>query len=333
MVLAGVTSGSSLGHERTVPEHGDWSPAWSPNGDRIAYVSDRGRPGLWLIDPDGTNRRWVAAAIPAERVAWSPDATRIVYAALVGNQREIFVVNADGSRKRRLTRSPGTEGQPSWSPDGRRILFTRTGPPGIPTVYVMNADGSGKRRLTDSRGSSFDPAWSPDGAHIVFTRESPDGGNGTAHVIASDGSGERRLVTNPWLDQWATWSPDGRVAFVVLDPAGWRIQVANADGSGSRQLSRHIPDDGFYSWSHDGRWIVYISNGDFYRVRTGDDRKELRLTHDVWRDESPAWSPDDRRIAYVGREAGTPRIWVINRDGSGRRRLTRRRRGEAHVTA
>src|SRR2546426_899413 len=112
----------------------DWNdffnglPAWSPDGAKIAFVSDR----------DGYNDNY-----------------------------EIYVMNADGSSVTRLTNSPGYDLVPAWSPDGTRIAFA-SGRDGNHEIYVMNADGSGVTRLTRSRGSDTSPAWSPDGTKIAF---------------------------------------------------------------------------------------------------------------------------------------------------------------------
>ena len=153
-------------------------------------------------------------------------------------------MSADGSGQRNLTRTRTrmtlNEGA-VWSPDGRKIAFTRlSGSAPAPEIYVMNADGSGQRRLTRSTTADIFPAWSPDGRKIAF-----DGG-GPIHVMNADGSGKRLLTRNGEHGAGgAAWSPDGRrIAFTGGDRNGWDVYVINADGSGQRNLTLRPVDYG-----------------------------------------------------------------------------------------
>jgi TolB protein len=119
-----------------------------------------------------------------------------------GDNYEIYAMDADGSGVRRLIRSPGSDGHPAWSPDGRRIAFSSqrassgNGDLGD-RIYVMDADGSGQRQLTQTFGKY--PDWSPDGRQIVFTGD-------RLYTVNVDGSGQRALrtpgVALPVLPDW-----------------------------------------------------------------------------------------------------------------------------------
>jgi len=122
-----------------------------------------------VMNADGSNPRRVGRST-GEYPSWSPDGRRIAFGVLKGassSSFEIYVVRADGSKLRRLTRNRVTDNCPSWSPSGRLIVFHRNGRNGLPRLYVMRPDGSDLRRLSSAPGEV--PDWSPEGRYIVYS--------------------------------------------------------------------------------------------------------------------------------------------------------------------
>ncbi len=253
----------------------------------------------------------------------SPVTGRIAFASSRDGNRDIYLMNADGSGLTRLTDHQAGDGWPSWSPDGKRIAF-HSDRGGNWDIYVMNADGSGLTRLTNHPNWDMDPAWSPDGKRIAFA--SWRDGNRDIYVMNADGSGLTRLTDHPASDEEPAWSPDGkRIAFSSWRDGNLEICLINADGSGLTRLTNHLAEDWGPAWSSDGKRIAFIStrngNQEIY-LMNADGSGVTRLTDNRADDQAPAWSPDRKRIAFASDRDGNWEIYVMNADGSGLTRLT-----------
>ena len=200
----------------------DYSPSWSPDGKRIAFMSDRDghfdMPGrlpnyeIYVMDADGGNQQNLTNDPNSDvSPSWSPDGERIVFASerdgnRDGNQEnyEIYVMDADGNNQQRLTDNDFYDSAPSWSPDGERIAFVSErdghfiGEFGLSSeIYVMDADGKNTRRLTNNRKTDWAPSWSPDGKWIAFSADRKgDDVNFEIYVMDADGGNTRRLTNN-----------------------------------------------------------------------------------------------------------------------------------------
>jgi Tol biopolymer transport system component len=242
----------------------DWGPVWSPDGTKIAFVSNRGGGEIYVMNADGSNQTNLTNN-PAfdSQPAWSPDGTRIAFLSERDGNREIYVMNADGSNQTRLTNNPDDDYDPAWSPDGTQIAFTSWGDfidaEGKPTsikLYVINADGSNLTSPTDSPAYAWQGAWSPDGTKFAYTGHYAWSsaytfrtGDNEIFVQNADGSNRINLTNNPADDWTPVWSPDGtRIAFVSDRDGNQEIYVMDADGSNQTNLTNNPGDDYDPDW-------------------------------------------------------------------------------------
>jgi WD40 repeat protein len=262
------------------------STAPSANGELYFEVGGGDGPSWWeTVQPDGSAGRTVFAddtPVHFDRVAWSPDGTRIAFRNALVGAYGIYTANADGSDVHRLTEGRN-DSWPSWSPDGTQIVFssTRSDPamsaciPGddirCPTdLYVMDASGSNITRLTSDPAPEFDPAWSPDGDTIAFT------GAGVGSdccwlaiwSVGADGSGAHQLAyAAPDGSNFApSWSPDGtQLVYLSGRSEQWWVYVSDADGAHERAIAGmpFADDPGSLAyvedadWAPDGAWIAF----------------------------------------------------------------------------
>jgi TolB protein len=212
------------------------------------------------------------------------------------------------------------EGAPSWSPDGKQIVFyaERNGQPA--DLFVMDADGSNVRQLTHTRAAEGYPSWSPDGRFIAFEADDASG-NFDIYVMNADGSGTRRLTEDPRRDVGPAWSPDGTKIAFMSDRAGpeFDIYEMNADGSGVERLKAG-QTNWFPQFSPDGTHLA-LHIGRDVNILNLKTRTATALTQDPANGMYPTWSPDGRKIAFMSWRNGKTELFTMNADGTDQRVL------------
>jgi len=210
-------------------------PAFSPDGQRIAFRSWEGHRGIAHRNPDGRDQQVVSYNHEDSWPDWSPDGQYIVYASEKEADRtwRLYVADALGRENKVLKHEDGqvVYGEdPAWSPDGSKIVYrghdTRMDNRGL---YVINNDGSSARQLTNDP-SDTSPDWSPRGDQIAFM--SHRSGHWDLYVMGGDGSGLKPLTTDLSNEGLPCWSPDGdRIAFISDRGGQWGVYTMAADGS------------------------------------------------------------------------------------------------------
>ena len=151
--------------------------------------------------PDGKNPHALTDGPEDIDPTWSPDGSMIAFASARTGQRQLYVMDKDGSEIRQMTNLPEMGGRSTWSPDATKLAFY-AGPDGNHNIYVINVDGTGLVQLTNG-GDNLGPTWSLDGNWIAFT--SFRDGNNEIYIMHPDGTGATRLTNNPTSDWQPRW--------------------------------------------------------------------------------------------------------------------------------
>lgn len=209
-------------------------PAWRPDGSEILVTSyHSGRPELWVYRFADRSFRSLGHRGNTMGGVYSPDGKRIAYCQSEGPNTDIWVMNADGSNARRLTKDPSIDVAPSWSPDGTKIAFT-SDRAGTPQLYSMSADGSGVRRLTFQGNYNQEPSWSPRGDAIAFTARDERKVFDLFWVTPDKGVITRITQDQGHTNEEPSYAPNGRLMVFRTDRNGFG-QLVLSDPRGNRQ--------------------------------------------------------------------------------------------------
>lgn len=292
-VLAGVVQAQNQlpGTQLTRDPSHDLRPAWSPDGQVIAFQSSRGGSyDILLMDADGGNQRYLVQD-PADdrRPAWSPDGQWLAFDSDRSGGRDIYIVDAAGENLRQLTTGPAQETFPSWSPDGTQVAFYSYAG-GVLDLYLVTLDDSlpagevpAPLKLTTSLADErqnqctfacHTAAWSPDGSQLAYT-----GRNQTQiWVVGAAGGDERPIEGGGVYDHFPLWLPDGRILYMSermtdrQEPVN-DIWVMDVDGGNRTMLHEAVPHGGPLEFREGDETISFHSpragNFDIYTTVLG----------------------------------------------------------------
>jgi TolB protein len=213
------------------------SPAWSPDGKRIAFSSDRdGDLNVYVMGADGKNVTRLTRDHTDRLPSWSADGKTIVFCRATDDGSRIYSVPAAGGEAKELGEGDGWD--PAFSPDGKKVLFTSMRDGGGFRVYVMDADGKNVKALTEKPNPNgfVYPAWSPDGKRIAWTDHTDDGLQ--VFVADADGKNAKQVTKLGGVATYAAWSPDGKtIAFYHFEGENpGTFYLMDADGKNQKAL-------------------------------------------------------------------------------------------------
>ena len=212
------------------------SPAWSPDGGRLAYVSFENKKPVVFVHSLATGKRIVVANFKGSNSApaWSPDGKRLAVVLSKEGGSQIFLVNADGSGVQRLASSAGVDTEPNFSPDGQSIYFT-SDRGGSPQIYRIGVGGGEVQRITFEGSYNVTPRLSPDARSMAFISRR----DGSFRLAVMDlASKQVQVLTDSHKDESPSFAPNGRMILIATEMGGRGVLSAvSTDGRIKQRLS------------------------------------------------------------------------------------------------
>jgi len=292
------------------------------------YVGSAANPRLYahtIADEIHATRQ--IRGIAKTKLAFASDRNREPVVASVEKRevKEIYVSDYDSANQRRITINRNLNITPNWSPDGRSIAYTSYRGD-TPDILISNIfAGTLESPTKGSKGSNFLPVFSPDGTRIAFM--SNRDGNPEIYVMNRDGSNVMRLTNNPMIDVTPTWSPNGtQIAFTSERSGSPQIYVVGVDGTGLRRISYESQADR-PTWSppplNEIAFAAKTGPGNDIKILNIQSGETRQITFGEGDNESPAWAPNGRHLAFSSTRMGKAQIFTVDRDGRNLRQITK----------
>jgi Tol biopolymer transport system component len=248
-------------------------PAWSPDGSKIAFVSDRdGKPEIYLMDVDGSNQnRLTHSETGAKLPVWFPNGEKIAYISFSKyspSLKTLNIIDINNGSVVELEKASMLEGH-SFSPDGNYIVVSGCSGWDVctPQIYKINLNTNERTFL----GEGIEPTWSPDGSEIAFASYIDE--NWDIYIIDANGTQKSRLTSQSTVEKFPAWSPDENyMAFCSKSREGgnFNIYTTPLTGRGRNRITESLADDVFPTWSPNASKIAFGSNGDIWVVSNDD---------------------------------------------------------------
>ncbi len=310
------------------------TPAWSPDGERIAFAA---AGGVHVMGALGEGIRQVVEH--GDWPTWSPDGERLAYVTvpfspplvIARYDSELWTVELDSGVRQRVDGATNAR-MPAWSPDGGRIAYMGTVDSWY-RIFTVRPDGTGRAMLGE--WEAWAPQWLADGRHVCAIRDRGD--TSSVQCVALDPetglpAGEPRpVLTSPGERAWhlSIAADDTRWALTAVEDASQihAVELDPATGvarGAPRAVTTGAQRFGCPDVSPDGAWLAFTSRGaqeNLYVSRA--DGTELRaLSSDEVYTRGPQWSPDGERILFYGSRGGVDALWSVRPDGGGLQRLS-----------
>ena len=254
-------------------------------GDYAVYGADANGKHAYVLTDHKADPSTPEGLFFQNDPAWSRDGTKIAFTSNRDGRTHVFVMNADGTGTRRVTNTQHSDDHPTWSADGRWIVFAREG-----ALYRVRAAGGVATRVGKGFGASADPAYSPDGKHIAYDYRRPGFSIKEIYVMNADGTGIRKITGLNDVSTYPAWSPDGKTLAFQTSLNGGKNEIYTvpaAGGTPERTTTSQI-DALQPAWTPDGSGITFSRDGALVTITDG---KETKLTSGENNDSAPAWRP------------------------------------------
>ncbi len=317
----------------------DSQPTYAPNGDLIAFRSERQGGGIFIMGASGESVRKLSDL--GHYPDWSPDGQEIIFSSMFvadpfsrGANAKLYAVNIASGQRREIEAGPDAV-QPRWSPSGKRIAFWAKSDKAQRDIWTVSAQGGDAVRVTNDPEVDWNPVWSPDGRFLYFIsnrKGAPSLWRVPVDEATGKATGPPEPIIGPLAQSWQlNLARDGRRLIYVEKRLRENIYAADFDPQrltiigeprpfieGTKRSS--APDV-----SPDGQWLAYYSRGetneDIFVIKT-DGAAQSQLTNDSFEDRLPRWTPDGKRLLYYSKASGRFEIWSMNADGSGRQQIS-----------
>jgi TolB protein len=280
---------------------------------------------------DGRERRRLGKAIADDVVGAFTGVPGVsdTEIALVSDRtknKEIYVMEADGTNVRQATAHKTINTFPHWSPNGDTIVYTSYRHANRPQLFLLTrGTRSPGRILRELNGAQvYRGVFDPSGNRLAVVRNAE--GSSEIYSVGKAGGGVTRLTRNGAIDVGPSWSPDGRRLAFTSDRAGApQIYLMNADGSDQKRITFNGSYNANPAWSPDGKWIAYESRVggqmDIWLIDP-EGGVNLPLIEHPRSDEAPVWSPDSRMLAFTSGRRGRMEIFIVDLNGENLRQIT-----------